>query len=134
MAEIAVVPFVMGNAVLTFTTDSYSAHVSSAVFTPQDNAPVTWKGLTPTAVFSSGINAVWTLDLEFAQDWATTNSLSKRLLSSEGVAQTVTLQPICGGATITATVILAPGAMGGTVDEYATATVSLGVRGKPVLS
>jgi len=34
---------------------------------------------------------------------------------------------------ITATLLITPGAIGGTVDQYATASVTLGVSGKPTI-
>lgn len=133
MVDIAVNPFLMGNATLTFATDGYQSHVSSATFTPGNNAPVTWKGLTPTAVFSFGQNATWTLDLELAQDFTTASALSRYLFENEGTEVGVTFEPVAGGPSVTATVIIAAGAIGGAVDAVATSTVSLGVKGKPVL-
>jgi hypothetical protein len=132
MAVIAVDPIMMGSAKLTFGLDDYEAHVSSATFTPGNNSPVTWKGLTPAAVFSFGVNSTWTLDLEGAQDWETTNALSQYLFDNEGDEVVVTLEPVDGGAGYTATVILTPGAIGGAVDAVAVFSVSLGVKGKPV--
>lgn len=133
MVDIAVQPFMMGNASLTFGTDGYEAHVSSATFTPSSSI-VTWKGLTPSAVFSFGANATWTLDLELAQDFETADALARYLFENEGTTVTVVFEPVDGGASVTAEVIITPGAVGGAVDAVATSTVSLGVQGKPVLS
>lgn len=133
MADIAVAPILMGNATLTFGADGYQAHVSSATFTPSSTV-VTWKGLTPSAVFTFGANATWTLDLELAQDWETASALSRYLFENEGQVVAVVFEPVDGGASVSADVIVTPGAIGGAVDAVATATVSLGVQGKPVLS
>jgi len=133
MAVIAVDPIIMGDASLTFGLDNYESHVSSVMFTPTDNAPVTWKGLSPSSVFSFGKKATWTLDLEYAQDWETVNALSAYLLANEGDEVVVTFAPADGGNAYTATVIITPGAIGGAVDTVPTGSVSLGVKGKPTL-
>lgn len=133
MATIPVSPIMMGNTKLTFGIDQYEAHVSSVVFTPSAQV-TTWKGLTPPAVFSFGSNATWTLDLELAQDWADSLTLSRYLFENEGTEVDVTFEPVAGGTDVTATVIITPGAIGGTVDAVATSTVTLGVKGKPILA
>lgn len=133
MATIAVNPFILNDVTLTVESDNYEAHVSSVTFTPSSSV-VNWKGLTPTAVFSFGTNATWTCDLEYAQDWSTANALSRYLFEHEGDEIDVTFEPVAGGPAITATLIVTPGAIGGAVDAVATATVSLGVKGKPTLA
>lgn len=131
MAEIAVEPILLGNAKLTFGTDDYEAHVSSAAFNPTDNTPVTWKGLSPTSSFSFGKKAVWTLDLSYAQDWETANALADYLHENEGEEVNVVFAPVDGGTSYTADVIITPGAIGGDVDTVAVGQVSLGVKGRP---
>jgi hypothetical protein len=131
MPVIAVDPILMGSAKLTLGLDDYEGHVSSAAFIPGNNTPVIWKGLTPTSVFSFGQKATWTLDLEYAQDWATANSLALFLLDNEGETVTAVLEPVDGGQGYTAEVIITPGAIGGAVDTVAVGSVSLGVKGKP---
>ena len=133
MAIIAVDPILLGECKLTFGTDDYEAHVSSAAFTPQNNSPVTWKGLTPTARFSKTPRADWTLDLELAQDWETAAALSRYLFENEGTDVSVVFEPVDGGASATATVSIAPGTIGGAVDTIPTSTVSMGST-RPVLS
>ena len=131
MVDIVVNPIFMGSASLLLGTDGYQAHVSSAVFTPGNNTPVVWKGLDPTSVFSFGQKATWTLDLEYAQDWETANSLSLYLLANEGDTIAAVLEPVNGGQGYTADVIITPGAIGGAVDTVAVGSVSLGVKGRP---
>ena len=131
MADIAIAPILMGNASLTLGTNGYQGHVSSATFTPGENEPVVWKELTPSSKFSFGRFAVWTLDLEYAQDWETANSLSEYLRANEGDTVTAVFEPVDGGQGYTAEVILTPGPIGGAVDQVATGTVSLGVLGVP---
>src|SRR5262245_23678015 len=132
MASIAVVPFLMTDVMLTLGTDSYEKHVSEVLFTPSAS-PVIWKGLSPASVFSFMPTASWTCQLSYAQDWATTNSLSKYLLANEGESVAATFDPINGGPTVSATLLITPGAIGGQVDGVAVATAVLGVLGKPTL-
>lgn len=133
MATIAVNPFILSDTTFTVEADNYEAHVSGVTFTPSSSV-TTWKGLTPDAVFSFGTNATWTCDLEFAQDWSTAGALSRYLFEHEGEEIDVVFAPVSGGPTISATLIVTPGAIGGAVDSVATATVSLGVKGKPTLA
>lgn len=131
MAEIAITPIMMGNALLTLGgTNEYQGHVSSATFTPTGNSPVIWKGLGQNS-FSRTPFAAWTLDLEGAQDWETTDALSAYLLANEGEIVTAVLEPVNGGQGFTAQVQITPGAIGGAVDAVAVFTASLG-SSKPV--
>jgi hypothetical protein len=127
------VPIILGNALLTFGADEYQGHVSSATFTPSSSI-VNWRGLTPTSSYSFPVTATWTLDLELAQDWESADALSRYLFENEGETVSVTFEPVNGGETVTADVIITPGAIGGAVDAVAVSSVSLGVKGKPVLS
>jgi len=82
------------------------------------------------AVYSNIGTATWVADLTFAQDWNTADSLSAYLFENEGEEVTLTFEPINGvSGTWTATVIVAPGAVGGAVDSFAEATVSLPIQG-----
>jgi hypothetical protein len=126
-------PFIMGNATLTIDGVDYQDEVSGAVFTPTSSV-VTRKGLSPDAVFSFPTNATWTLDLTFAQDFTADTTLAMYLLEHEGETITdVVFAPVSGGRTFTADITIAPGAIGGNVDEVAVGTVSLGST-KPVPS
>lgn len=132
MATIAVNPFIMRDCLLSVAADNYEAHVSQVEFAPSSST-VTWKGLTPTAVFSFGTASTWVCNLTFAQDWGTASSLSRYLFENEGEEISVSFSPVNGGPAITATLIVAPGSIGGTVDAVAVSTVALGVKGKPTL-
>lgn len=135
MAAIAVAPFVMKDCTLTVGTDTYEAHVSQVEFQPSSSA-VTWKGLTPTSTHTDVTTATWTCTLSYAQDWATANSLSLYLHANEGSSVVAEFVPVAGTAPkpkITATLLITPGAIGGTVDQHAVATVTLGVDGKPAI-
>jgi len=130
MAQIAIEPIILTNCLLTIGADNYEKHVSRVQFDPSA-ATVNWKGLHPDAVFSKVARATWTCTLEYAQDWETPNSLSQYLHDNEGTEVAATFSPESGGASWAATILITPGAIGGTVDTVPTATVTLGVKGKP---
>lgn len=133
MATIAVSPFVLKDVLLTVDADNYEAHVSQVEFTPTSSTQ-TWQGLTPTASFTDVSAATWTCTLSYAQDWETTNSLSLYLFNNEGESVNVTFRPKSGsGPSFQATLIVTPGVIGGTVNQFAVASVTLGVSGKPTL-
>lgn len=134
MSTIAVNPFLMGDCLLQVEADNYEAHVSQVEFAPTSQT-ATFKGLTPTASFTFGSNATWVCNLGFAQDWATPASLSRYLFEHEGEEIDVVFTPKASEAdTITATLIVTPGSIGGQVDSVAVSTVALGCKGRPVLS
>ena len=134
MASIAVAPVVLKDVVLTVGTDSYEAHVSSVKFTPSTNT-LSWKGLTPSAVFTDVTAPTWTCTITYAQDWVTTNSLANYLLTNAGQQKAVVFKPqgaAAGKPSFAATLTITPGDIGGDVDQWMTATVTLGVVGVPV--
>ena len=136
MPAIAVQPIILNDCVLTVGSDTYEAHVSQVQFDPSSNV-VRWKGMTPASVHAFGTTAEWTCTLAYAQDWSTPNSLSAYLLANEGKTITVKFTPkkaATGTApTVTASLIIAPGSIGGQVDAVATASVTLGVSGRPTV-
>jgi hypothetical protein len=132
MAQIAVAPFLMRDCLFTIASDSYEKHVSAVEFVPSASV-VNFKGLTPDAVFSFASSATWMCNLSFAQDWATTASLSRYLFEHEGDEIDVVFEPVADGPSVSATLIVTPGSVGGAIDSVAVSTVSLGVKGKPAL-
>jgi hypothetical protein len=137
MAVIAVVPTILNDVSLTIGTDNYEAHVSKVTFTPNSEL-VKWKSLTPTGTYTFPVTADWQVEMEYAQDWVTANSLSKYLMDNEGTQKVMVFKPKkppTGTAPLwTVTVFISPGAIGGEVDAVATATVTLGAVGRPVLT
>jgi hypothetical protein len=133
MAQIAVQPIYLKDVVLTVDGDTYEKHVSGVTFTPSVTS-ATWKGLEPTAVFTNVGSSTWMIDLAYAQDWNTADSLSAYLFDNEGAEITLSFVPVSGGGTWSATVIIVPGAVGGAVDSYATSSVSLPVQGRPTFT
>lgn len=130
MAQIAVQPIYLKDVVLSVAGSDFEKHVSSVVFTPSVSS-ATWKGLEPTAVFTNVGASTWTVDLAYAQDWDTTGSLSAYLFANEGAEVTLNFEPVAGGSSWSADVIITPGQVGGAVDSFAEANVSLPVQGRP---
>ncbi len=128
-------PIILTDVVLTVEADNYEAEVSRVEFVPTASI-VTWKGLTPSSQHNFPTAASWVLNLDYAQDWASTDSLSRYLFDNEGELKAVTFKPkkpASGTApTWSADVYVTPGAIGGAVDTVAVASVSLGVSGRPV--
>ncbi|WP_144797705.1 hypothetical protein [Microbacterium paludicola] len=133
MASIAVKPLVLKDVTLTVGTDNYEKHVSSVTFTPSSST-ITWQGLNPDAKFTDVTSADWTVAIEFVQDWETEDSFSQYLFENEGETETMVFTPKkgTGNKTFTADVTITPGAIGGTVNAYATTSVTLGST-KPVI-
>lgn len=133
MATISVQPLFMKDVMFTVGVDGYEKHVSSVTFTPS-TPTASWKGLEPSATFTNVGSATWMVDIEYAQDWQTTDSLSKYLFANQGETKTVVFYPENGtGTGFTADIIIVSGAIGGAVDSYATTTVSLPLQGQPVI-
>lgn len=134
MAQITPTPLMMKDCLfqLEAAGDTYEKAITAVKFTPSAS-PVTLTAVAPGATYSDTPLATWVCDLTFAQDWADTDSLSRYLYDHEGDSVACTFEPITGGATITATLIITPGAIGGDVSAYALSTVQLGVVGKPAV-
>lgn len=133
MATIAVTPIVLKDCILDIEADDYAAAVSAATLTPSAST-VVFKGLKPGAVFTDVTEASWTLQITYAQDWASADSLSRYLFDNEGLVKDAILKPQSGaGPSFEVEIVITPGAIGGQVDQTATATVTLGVQGKPTL-
>jgi hypothetical protein len=130
MVAISVKPFALSNSTLKVDADNHESAVSQVEFQPQGGI-VTWKGLTPASSFSAPQNVTWQVVIAYAQDWATTGSLSNYLMNNPGKTVIMAFAPVAGGPTWYARVIIQPGAIGGTVDSVGTGTVTLGVVGTP---
>lgn len=138
MSTIAVKPILLRDVVLEAklvgggTADAYQNHVSRVQITPTSNI-VRWRGLAPAAKYAAATDPDWSLELGYAQDWETVNSLSAWLLANQGQKAEFTFRPR-GGVTPgwKVTAIVTAGPMGGDTDTVAVATVTMGVDGVPV--
>lgn len=134
MAVIAVVPLMMKDVDLTIAGSDYAAALSAVEFVPSSST-VVFKGLKPTAVFTDNSAVEWTCNISFVQDWETATSFAKYLFTNAGSSVVMIFKPKTGGSvTVTATVVITPGSIGGSVEQHAVSTVSLGVTGTPVFS
>lgn len=135
MAEIAVEPFVLRDALLTLGTNGYKSHVSSAAFKKQGGEVVTFQGMTPSAKKSFPTEPTWTLDMTFAQDTKTADSLFRYLFENAGEEVAAVFEPVNGDPGASATIILtAPDTLGGDVNTVGMASASCGVQGPPILA
>lgn len=131
MPKIAVNPFMLTDALFTVGADDFEAHVSKVEFAPTSTS-ATFKGLSPDSSFTFSGAPTWVANIDYAQDWENPKSLSNYLMEHIGERIEVIFEPVKGGRSVTATLSIQPGAIGGAVDAVATATVSLGST-KPVL-
>lgn len=127
---IPVHPIILTDVDLRIAEHQFEAHVSKVEMTPT-TGNVAWKGMTPTSVHNFGIATVWVCGLDFAQDWATPESLSNYLYDHEGETVDVVFAPKKGGAEWGGRIVIAPGAIGGQGDAVATSSVTLGMSGRP---
>ena len=124
-------PFMLGASTLTIDGDAYEGEISAALFTPTSST-VPWTAINGET-YTFAVPATWVLDLTYAQDWAAAASLSRYLHDNEGDRVTAVFEPIDGGPSVTATVTITPGAIGGDTTAVAGATVQLGST-KPVVA
>lgn len=134
MTVIAVQPIVLKDCKLLVEADNYEAHVSKVSLDPTTSSQ-TWKGLTPSASFTDSSSPTWVCSLEYAQDWETTDSLSRYLFENQGETVTAKFQPKKGTGLpeFTVELVIVAGPIGGAIDAFAVGSVSLGVNGQPVL-
>jgi len=132
MSQINPQPIILKDVTLLIGADNYEKQVSTVVLTPSA-ATQTWQGLSPAATFSDTPAATWVCELGYAQDWETAGSLSRYLFNNEGAQVTAVFKPrVGGGSSFQVTLVLTPGAIGGAVNAWAEASVTLGVVGRPV--
>ena len=133
MPAVAVAPFVLKDATFAVALDNYEAHLSQVQFDPTTQQ-LQWQGLTPSASFTDVGSPSWAATLSYAQDWKTPNSFSQYLYDHQGetIAATFTTNPGAGSWAVN--LIITPGAVGGSVNAYAVATVTLGISGQPVFT
>jgi len=123
MAVITPTPLKFDDYVLKIPTDDYAAACMSCTLVPKTTVTKLIGG-KPTATFKD-VDLDWTLDLEYAQDWAAAASLARKLWSAQGTTiPSVEFEPKTG----------APGAVGGASRKSATSRVSLEVVGQPVFA
>ena len=135
-STIDVNPLVLKDVLLQFgepdTALDFKKHVDQVSFNPTSNQ-MTWTGLGSNT-HSDVTTATWVVALNYVQDWETPNSLSRYLYENEGEEVPVVFKPRSGtGPSFKGTVVITPGAIGGSVNAFATTSVTLGLKAKPEL-
>lgn len=131
MTSIALAPVTINAATLMIDADNYEAAIGSAIFTPSTKTSsfVAINGQT----YQSQSPSTWTLDITYAQDFETAASLANYLHTNEGSSKQAVLTEVASGKTFTATITIAPGAIGDAAGSIAQSKVSLGST-KPVIA
>lgn len=126
MADIDVSPLVLKDCVLVIDGDNYEKGVSGVKFIPKSST-IAWQGLTPESAFTDASTPEWTCQIDYVQDWDTTDSLSRYLLANAGATVAASFKPKAAGTpSFAANIVIAPGQIGGDVNKYATTSVTLG--------
>lgn len=133
MTAVPVEPFVLKDCTFLVGADNYEAHVSQVEFAPSVQT-LTWQGLTPAASFSDTSSPSWAATIAYAQDWKTPNSFSQYLKAHQGETIAATFTTNDGAGSWAVNLIVSPGAVGGSVNTYAVATVTLGISGQPTFT
>lgn len=135
MVAIAIKPIVLNNISLKIGADNYEAHVNKCRLVPTTPV-VKWKGMTPGSATNMAGDPEWALELSFAQDHETANSMSLYLAANIGQVKAIELKPVKPStgtaATYTVNALILPGPVGGDLDTTAVGDVSLPVNGQPV--
>lgn len=123
-------PLYMTESVLTIGATDFAAEISGARLIPTSSS-ATWKGLKAGSSFTKAGLATWAMSVNLGQDHELASSLSTYLFLHEGEEITFTLEPIDGGTGFSGKLIVQAAEIGGDVDTFGTATVSMPVQGKP---
>lgn len=123
-------PLYMSESKITIGGTSFEAEVSGVKLTPTSPSS-TWKGLKKGSTFTKAGLAAWAAALNFGQDHELATSLSNYMFDHEGEEQPFTIEPVDGGTGFAGTLICQAGEIGGDVDQFGTASVTLPVQGKP---
>lgn len=118
-------PFMLRDVLLTIGDDDFRKQVSAVVFTPS-TGQTSWQGLSPDATVTESNPETWTCAVTMAQDWQNVDSLCNYLHENSGDSVPCVFEPIAGGVGFTATLSLAPPAIGGAVGTQPEATVTMG--------
>ncbi|RNL58974.1 hypothetical protein [Arthrobacter oryzae] len=126
-------PLFLKSASISVSGVEYADLITNVVFTPT-TPTLTHKGISGKVATSVGATE-WSVTFDYAQSFDTAGSLALRLFNDEGKKVPAIFKPegAASAATITATVTLLPGTMGGAVDAAATSSVTLPIDGKPTI-
>lgn len=123
-------PTFMTESKVTLNNTDYAAEVSGFRLTPS-YATASFKGLKKGSTYQASGLASWVLTINFGQDHAAATSLSTYLFENEGKTIPFDVAPLAGGTGFAGNAIAQAGDIGGDVDQFGNATVSMPVLGKP---
>lgn len=139
-------PRMLKNAYLRLKTETggtfaqYACQVKRAELVPEPGEEVTYRTLCDAGSWSDVGPTTWTLELEGAQGWDTTDGLARFLFDHEGELLAGELDqygethtPTAAEPGMSFTVRALPTGYGGEVDSYAEFDIALPVQGVPVL-
>lgn len=122
-------PYTMNDAAMSFDADDYTAAIASAVITP--NTPTSSTRTIGGNVIRGVASSEWSVDVGLLQDSDSTGLL-RYLFDNEGETVPVTFTPTNGADPVSCTILIVPGAIGGTPGaDPAQSSVSLPVVGRP---
>jgi hypothetical protein len=126
-------PLFMKSATITIDSVAYADLITNVVFTPT-TPTLSHKGISGKVATSVGATE-WSVTFDYAQSFDTAGSLALKLFNDAGEKVSAVFKPEGAAAptTITATVTLLPGSLGGAIDAAATSSVTLPVDGKPTI-
>lgn len=116
---------------------NFKCQLRSVKLTPATNT-IRTKTACPDGQYSATDTAEWTMELGYlvGEDNGTApvvEALADFLLTNAGDELPFTFRPVSGvGTTWTGTVVIVPGAFGGTVGEFSEESVQLPLIGQPV--
>lgn len=123
-------PYSLKTAQLDIDVDDFTAAVSGVLLTPTSSS-TTWRGIGGNVLTDQSISE-WKVQIDAAQDLAPAG-LQRYLLDHEGEKKTMVFTPTTAGPTVTVTVTLTPGQIGGAADgNVTTFTSTMPADGKPV--
>ncbi len=123
-------PYSLKTATLTIAGDDFTAAVTQVEFQPSTSSS-TVRTIGGDVYKDSAISE-WSCAVGIVQDLHP-SGLLRYLLDHEGEEKAVVFTPKVGGPGIAATLVMSPGAIGGTAGpDRTTASVNLAVVGKPV--
>lgn len=136
MVNIAPKPIILNDVVLKIEADNYEASVNKMRLVPNTTV-AKWKGMTPGSAVNMAADPEWVLELGFAQDHDTANSMSLYLAANIGQEKTIAIKTkkpagAATNSTYTVKALILPGPVGGDIDTTAVGDVSLPVNGQPV--
>lgn len=126
---VSVAPMVPKNWDVIVAESNHKMAVNKCELTPSTSTQ-TWTG-GGNNTYTDQTTPTWGVSVDYAQDWDTPESFAGYLFDHAGETVDLEFRPRSGGPGFKAKVIVTPGAIGGSINSYMVASVTLGVVGKP---